>query len=263
MNKLNLLFSIVVLFIASSTVFGQPFTHEKALKHFDLGMMIIENAKNTEDYKKAIKEFENAYYEDPGWADPIYNLGLLYDKIEDYLEAKHWLSLYLLKASDADDKEEVKSMINEVDFKYQQMQDPKTLSGIWYWSRPKASCEPRLEIRVENGTLKARALYSEGTESNNQLNAERDPGVYIAKGNLVPLGWNEFEMKLSVIDAPYFACGRSIAPDMCPSTATFYLVRKGMNRLEGKLIKTETIYPNLDEPEIFKAEVDAVFERDE
>lgn len=263
MKRLNSLLTIIILLMISSPLSGQIFSREKAQKHFDRGMMIIEYAETTEDYKKAIKEFDSAFTAYPSWADPIYNLGLIYDKIEDYEQAKYWLDIYVLTVPDAEDIDEVKSMINKIEFKNEQLKDPKTLAGIWYWNRPKAWCEPRLEIRIVKEKVEARALYSEGTELNNELNAERDPGVFTAKGRFVPIVWDEFEVKLSIIDAPYFSCGRSVDPEMCPSKATFYLTRKGKNRLEGKLILTEKIYRGLDNPEIFHQEIDVVFDRDE
>jgi len=263
MNKINLYCTIAVLFIVSLTVFGQISIPEKAQKHFDRGMMIIQDAETTEDYKKAIKEFESANFEYPQWADPIYNLGLIYDKIEDYEQAKYWLDIYVLTVPDTEDIDDVKRLINQIEFKNEQMRDPKTLNGIWYWSNPKFWCEPRLEIQVNRGVVEGRALYSERTVLNIELNAERDPGQFTAKGSFVNLIWDDYEAKLSIIDAPYFSCGKSVDPEMCPSKATFYLVRKGKNKLEGQLILTEKIYRGLDNPEIFKQEIDVVFERDE
>jgi tetratricopeptide (TPR) repeat protein len=263
MNRLNLFLTIVFLFTVSSNLFGQLFSRERAQKHFDRGMMIIEYAETTDDYKKAIKQFDSAFTAYPQWPDPIYNLGLLYDKIEDYEQAKFWLDVYVLTVPNAEDIDDVKSMINIIEFKHEQFKDPKTLAGIWYWNRPKAWCEPRLEIKVTKEVVEARALYSEGTELNIDLNADRDPGQYTAKGSFVPIIWEGFEGKLSIVDAPYFSCGKSVDPEMCPSKATFYLTRKGKNTLEGKLIKTEKIYQRLDKPEIFTQEIDVVFERDE
>ena len=59
MNRLNLFLTIIFLFTVSSNLFGQLFSRERAQKHFDRGMMIIEYAETTDDYKKAIKQFDN------------------------------------------------------------------------------------------------------------------------------------------------------------------------------------------------------------
>jgi len=262
-NRFMMYLLLIFIFSLVSNVSAQIFSKERAQKHFDRGMVIIENAQNIEDYEKAIKELDSAFTAYPLWPDPIYNLGVVNEMIEDYEKAKYWFDLYTYTVPEADDIIEVKSMINKLEVKVEQMKDPKTLSGIWYWSRPKVWCEPRLEIQIYNGKVEARALYSEGIEENNELNAERDPGVYIAKGNFVPIVWDDYEMKLLVNDAPYFSCSKSIDPEMCPSKATFNLVRKGKDRLEGKMYLTEKIYQDLNKPEIYKQEIDVVFERDE
>lgn len=263
MIKLKLLFTIIILFTISSNLFSQIFSMERAQKHFVRGMMMLNDARTTDDYKEVLKEFESAWSDYPLWGDPMYNLGVINDVIEDYEKAKYWFELYVASVPDAEDVDAVKSLITQMEYKIEKMKDPKTLEGIWYWNRPKDGCEPRLQISVDHGKVEARALYSEWIEQNNQLNAERDPGVYTAIGSFVPITWDEYEMKLTAVDAPYFACSRSIDPDMCPSKATFKLVRKGKNKLEGKLFLTQKIYRDLNNPEIINQEIDVVFERDE
>jgi len=265
MKKIVFLLQINFILIMSTTLlFGQETDSDKAKKHFDRGMAIIENAKSPEDFKTAIKEFENAKTYAPNWADVYYNLGLLFDKMEKYDKSIENLKVYLQLDPNADDVETVKSMINKIEYKAEQFLNPETLAGIWYWNRPKVWCEPRLEIRFLNGIIEARALYSEGTELSNELDAARDPGVYIAKGSFVPLIWDDFEGKLSIIDAPYFSCGRSVDEEMCPSKATFYLTRIGENTLEGELTTTEKSYRvGGDNSEIVTFTYNVVFERDE
>lgn len=117
MNKLNPLLTIIVLFILSSTVFGQISSSEKAQKHFDRGMAIIEYTESPEDYKLAIKEFEEAVRLAPDWPLAYYNLGLVQEAVGKFTEAILSFRSYLLLAPDAEDAGEVKSQINKLEYR--------------------------------------------------------------------------------------------------------------------------------------------------
>ncbi|MCD4677562.1 MAG: hypothetical protein K8S18_16445 [Desulfobacula sp.] len=53
---------------------------DEARRHFDYGMAAVEMADSSDDYKSAIKEFEQAVGLAPGWADAYYNLGMVQEK---------------------------------------------------------------------------------------------------------------------------------------------------------------------------------------
>lgn len=241
---------------------------ELAWQQFNDGVAIIEKAETMEDFKRAITAFNDAnhfalaaglFTELGGTIS--YNLGLLYDAIEDYNMAGLSLTMYICSKPAPDDSAEVKAMIDQIDYKAGQFINPAALTGIWCYSWPKEQCEPRLEIRVENGIVKARALYSEGTEINNQLNVPHDPGQYIAMGSFVPIKWDYNEAKLTVLDAPYFTCAKGFEADMCPSPVTFYLKRTGVNRLEGNVIFNEKYYQDYNKPDWIQHNFSAVYER--
>jgi len=241
---------------------------ELAWQQFNEGVAIIERAETMEDFNKAITVFKEAQltatisglHTELGQTI-YYNLGLLYDAAEDYNMASDNLTMYICGTPPPDDSAEVKAMIDQIDYKAEQFINPETLTGIWCYSWPKEQCEPRLEIRVDNGTVKARALYSEGTELNNQLNAPHEPGQYIAKGSFVPINWDYSEGKLNVRNAPYFTCAKGFEHEMCPSPVTFNLKRIGVNRLEGDVIFTEKYYQDYDKPEWIQHNFKVVYER--
>ena len=131
MNRYRKYIILIFLFPLVSNLSAQIFSKERAQKHFDRGMVIIETAQNTEDYKKAIKELDSAWTAYPLWPDPIYNLGVVNEIIEDYEEAIHWFRLYTYTVPQAEDIDEVKSMMNKLEVKFEQLKDPKTLAGIW------------------------------------------------------------------------------------------------------------------------------------
>lgn len=274
MKNILLLLLCFVLGTGLNSSFGQEDKVNRAKfadlarQKFDNGMNIIETAQVLDDFKLAIAEFEESlkysmiggnYLELEG--SLYYNLGLLYDKIEDFNKADYYLTLYICSDPPPDDSAEVKSMMDQINYKAQQFINPQTLTGIWCYSWPKEQCEPRLEIREENGIVKARALYSEGTEMNNQLNVPHEPGQYIAMGSFVPIKWDYFETKLTILDAPYFTCAKGFEADMCPSPVTFYLKRTGVNRLEGNVIFNEKYYLDYNKPDWIQHNFKVVYER--
>lgn len=117
MNRLIMLLTFIVLFILSSTVFAQISLSEEAQKHFDRGVAIIEYAETPEDFKPAIKEFEEAVRLAPDWPEAYYNLGLVQEVVGKFTEAILSFRRYLQLAPDAEDVGEVKSQINKLEYR--------------------------------------------------------------------------------------------------------------------------------------------------
>jgi uncharacterized protein (TIGR02145 family) len=86
-------------------------------------MAAVEMAKTPADYEKAIAEFEKAKSLSPHWPDVYYNLGLIQDKAGMYSEAMENLRRYLLLAPNAKDAEAVRTLINKLDYKKEQIGD--------------------------------------------------------------------------------------------------------------------------------------------
>lgn len=118
MKKIILTFQVTLfLLVSSSAIFGQDSDLKNAQKHFDRGNAAVESAVTKEDLEDAVKEFEEARSLASGWADVYYNLGMVYEKLERYKEAVENLKHYIQLAPDAEDVNEVETMINKIEYK--------------------------------------------------------------------------------------------------------------------------------------------------
>ncbi len=121
MQRYAVLFTaILILLLGVAPVFGQTVSDE-ARRHFDRGVAAADMAKEPADYEAAIREFEQAASLAPDWPDAFYNLGLVQEGAEKYAEAIKSFRQYLRLAPNADDVEEVKSRINTLEFKAEQV----------------------------------------------------------------------------------------------------------------------------------------------
>jgi len=120
----RILYAVIVLMLlcAVGSAFGQKVSDE-ARRHFDRAMAAVEMAKTPADYEKAVAEFEKAKSLAPDWPDVYYNLGLIQDKAGMYSEAIANLKQYLILAPDAKDAEAVRTLINKLDYKKEQIGD--------------------------------------------------------------------------------------------------------------------------------------------
>jgi hypothetical protein len=262
-NSLTILI-ILCLIAAFTTVSAQenPSDKEKlivlAWQQFNDGVVFIEKAETMEDFKKAITAFNDAQhfalaaglYTEMG-RTINYNLGLLYDATENYAMASNYLTMYICGTPVPADSAEVKALIDQIDYKAEQFINPETLTGIWYYSIPRESSEPRLEIRANNGIVEARCLTSEAWSDK------------IPPGEFVRTIWSYSEKKLTITDAVYYDCEKELDPNWCPQKITLNLVRTGENKLEGEMTSTGIIYQDVDNPEIFTSSGNVVFEREE
>jgi tetratricopeptide (TPR) repeat protein len=123
------------LFVSSSAIFGQDSDLKNAQKHFDRGNAAVESAVTKEDLEDAVKEFEKAKSFAMDWADVYYNLGIVYDKLDRYKEAIENLQHYLRLSPNAEDTEEVETMINKIEYKNEKASEKqnkyKDLVGTW------------------------------------------------------------------------------------------------------------------------------------
>lgn len=108
---------IFILFLGAVSSFSQETAIDLSKKHFDRGVAIIENAESPEDYKLAIKEFEEAVRLAPDWPEAYYNLGMVQEVVGKFTEAILSFRSYLLLAPDADDAGAVKSQINKLEYR--------------------------------------------------------------------------------------------------------------------------------------------------
>jgi tetratricopeptide (TPR) repeat protein len=122
MKKMLVILSIYsILFAGIAASYGQQSVSDEAKRHFDRGMVAAEMAKAPEDYRTAIAEFKQAAALAPEWPDAYYNLGLVQEKAGQLQDAAGNLKKYLKLAPNAADGDTVKSLINKLEFKAEQV----------------------------------------------------------------------------------------------------------------------------------------------
>ncbi|MBK9162792.1 MAG: hypothetical protein IPM21_02560 [Acidobacteria bacterium] len=113
-RNLAVLFFIPAVLLFSFPAFGQS---DEARRHFDRGMAAVEMAKAPEDFQVAINEFKQATVLAPDWPDAFFNLGKMQEAAEKFTDAIASYRKYLQLAPNAPDAGDVKSLINWVQFK--------------------------------------------------------------------------------------------------------------------------------------------------
>jgi ankyrin repeat protein len=116
MKKIIICLATVLILVLGNASFGQNIS-EEARRHFDRGVTALKMANSTAECKPAIEELEQAARLAPDWPDAFYNLGLAQEKAERFKDAVASYKQYLRLAPNADDAEEVKSLINGLEYK--------------------------------------------------------------------------------------------------------------------------------------------------
>jgi hypothetical protein len=117
MKKQNVLISAtMILLFGVGSAFGQTVS-EEAKRHFDRGMAAADMAKSPNDYAAAIYEFEQAARLALDWPDVYCSLGKVQEIAGKCGDAAKSLRQYLRLAPDASDAEEIKSLINKLEYK--------------------------------------------------------------------------------------------------------------------------------------------------
>lgn len=94
---------------------------EEARRHLNRGMAAVEMAKDPTDYDLAIEEFQNARRLAPEWPDVYYNLGLIQERVGKYKDAADSLRQYLRLSPNATDAETIRTMVDKLEFKAEQV----------------------------------------------------------------------------------------------------------------------------------------------
>ena len=116
--------TVFILSFGIASTFGQDIS-EEARRHFDYG----EAAVKIKDYEAAIKEFEQTARLAPNWPDAFYDLGLAQEGANKYGDAAKSYREYLRLAPNASDAEEVKSLINKLEYNAEREKNP-TIADI-------------------------------------------------------------------------------------------------------------------------------------
>jgi tetratricopeptide (TPR) repeat protein len=91
-----------------------PAMPEEAVRHMARGAAASKGAKNQNDFKEAVKEFEKASLSAPWLANIYYSLGVAQDEAGMYADAIKSLNLYLQAAPDSPD---VKELIYQIEYR--------------------------------------------------------------------------------------------------------------------------------------------------
>ena len=115
--------AVSILFLMAAIAAGTAAQNvsDEARRYFDRGMAAVELAKSPDDLKLAIAEFKQAIILAPDWADAHFNLGKVQEAAEMYREAVASLRKYLQLAPNASDADAVKSLINRIELKAEQV----------------------------------------------------------------------------------------------------------------------------------------------
>jgi tetratricopeptide (TPR) repeat protein len=94
-----------------------PAIPKEAERFMTRGAMAMKSAKDVNDFKDSVVEFEEATLSAPWLANAYYNLGLAQDKAGLYADAIKNLKLYLLAAPNAADVNSVEKLIYEIEYR--------------------------------------------------------------------------------------------------------------------------------------------------
>ena len=99
------------------TMKPKPAVPEEAERFMVRGTAAVKNAKDSNDFKDAVNEFEKATLAAPWLVSAYYNLGIAQDKAGMYPDAIKSLKLYLLANPNASDAKAVKNLMYEIEYK--------------------------------------------------------------------------------------------------------------------------------------------------
>jgi hypothetical protein len=95
----------------------KPAVPDEARRYMVRGQTAVAEARSAADFEAAAREFEMAARQAPFWPDAYYNLGVLRGKMGLYDDAIKGLEKYLDLSPDADDAEQVKTMVYQLEYK--------------------------------------------------------------------------------------------------------------------------------------------------
>ena len=101
-------------------IYPPPAIPEEAIRHMGRGQAIFEIAKGSENYSRAIAEFDKAVRVAPWLADGYYSLGMVQEKTGRFRDAVQSLQLYLLAAPSATNAREVRTRMYGLEYKAEQ-----------------------------------------------------------------------------------------------------------------------------------------------
>lgn len=199
----------------------------EARRHMDRGQAAVELSKSSADLEDAILEFEKAASLAPAWPDVFHDLGLAHEKNANYDKAILNLKHYLELLPGAVDAEEVRRLINKIEYRKEKAQreqmDPNNLVGVWAPDEDNGGGFDRFEIRRYQGKVVGGLLVDKFTE---ERGLGRTPWF-------VPVQWDGRSLIIS--HTRYFYCDKSIKKDCCPADASLSLTVIDKDTFKGTI----------------------------
>ncbi|MBX9902886.1 MAG: tetratricopeptide repeat protein [Burkholderiales bacterium] len=137
-----------------------PALPEEAERRMARGSAAFKAAKSENDYKDAVREFEQAYNAAPWSGDIYYNLGLAQDKAGDYASAIRSLKLAMLAVPGS---RETRTLLYEVEYRQEKANSPEALAArkrekdegmlsaiegaVFRWTHPDSRQTHTVEVR--------------------------------------------------------------------------------------------------------------------
>ena len=100
------------------------------------GQTALKKASSKHGYLKSAKEFEEAVKKAPDCAAAHFNLGLVYDKAEEYKLALQAFRSYLKLSPNAADKSTVEDKIYELEYQIKDAEQTIDITGLWRNIKP-------------------------------------------------------------------------------------------------------------------------------
>jgi len=157
-----------------------PAVPREAERFMNRGAAAAKSAKDANDFKDAVAEFEKATLSAPWMANAYYNLGVAQDKAGMYSNAVRNLKLYLAAAPNAPDTMNVEKLIDEIEYRQEKAaKEP---------SRQAATVSQQTALEDLLRKINGRRYYYPIPGQNGYAKTLDVSGQYLLLGLIVPPG---------------------------------------------------------------------------
>lgn len=223
----------VSLCLGPLTLAAEPIS-EDARRFFTRGLAAAETARSVADYADAAREMEQARELAPQWSDVYYNLGLLYEKTDNYDRAIENLREYLRLAPSSQDAAKVQESV----YKLEYLRDRNNLEGTWETAERESdlTCNPasyrvwRSLMRDSRHVLTEMDLAFRKAADGYQVreisqNNDLPPGP--------PISIRREGDRVKIYGIALNTCSAMVASNHCPWQGKFDLMQTSADVLEG------------------------------
>jgi hypothetical protein len=175
-GQVECLIGMVILIVWASVTLADT-VPEEAQRYMARGMAAVEMAKTPKDYKRAVREFEQAAKLVPNWPDVYFNLGSVQAKAGNYGEAMRHYKRYLELTPNAPDAAKVREEIYKLEYRAEEQMVKEKLR------------KERGRFSLEDGVIYDSQLGLEWAPSNGQVLNHYQAEGYARGLSLAGGGW--------------------------------------------------------------------------